>query len=128
MVVADGLGHFCELDVDLVVFALGVLEDDVFQIPDFSLETVELGQEEFFLFCFVAETALNFFCSRFFLSRHLLAAMRLRSRCLARSRPTEVFCRADLMLGGVCSLSSLKGRRLSSGKLYSKRHGLGKLD
>ena len=44
-----------------MVVALGVLEDAVFQIADFFFETVELGQEEFFLFCFVAETALNLF-------------------------------------------------------------------
>lgn len=42
-----------------MIFALGMLEDDIFQAPDFFSEDVELGEEDFFLFCFIAETALD---------------------------------------------------------------------
>lgn len=55
----DGLGHPGELVVDLEVLALGMLENEVFQIPHFFSETVQLCQEDVFLFGFVGETTFN---------------------------------------------------------------------
>jgi hypothetical protein len=38
-----------------------MLEDDIFQVPHFFFEAVELGEEELFLFGFVAQSALDLF-------------------------------------------------------------------